>query len=98
MDASERAATLTRQLLTFSRREVKKARKLDLAETVESTIRPLRRLSRGRGAGDTIFDLALPLILADPGMMEQVPANLAINARDAMPSGGLLAVSLSRCR
>jgi PAS domain S-box-containing protein len=96
MDASERAATLTRQLLTFSRREVKKARNLDLAETVESTIRLLRRLLGEDVALETHFDPALPLILADPGMMEQVLMNLAINARDAMPSGGLLAVSLEQ--
>lgn len=96
MDASERAATLTRQLLTFSRREVKKARNLDLAETVESTLRLLRRLLGEDVALETHFDPALPLILADPGMMEQVLMNLAINARDAMPSGGLLAVSLEQ--
>jgi PAS domain S-box-containing protein len=94
MEASERAATLTRQLLTFSRREVKKARPLDLGETVESTIRLLRRVLGEDVALETHFEPGLPLIHADPGMMEQVLMNLAINARDAMPSGGLLTVTL----
>ncbi|MEZ0276505.1 MAG: PAS domain-containing protein [Roseimicrobium sp.] len=94
MEASERAAALTHQLLTFSRREVKKARRLDLAEVVESTIRLLRRVLGEDVALETHFDPGLPLIHADPGMMEQVLMNLAINARDAMPSGGLLVVSL----
>ena len=94
MEASERAAALTRQLLTFSRREVKRARSLDLAEVVESTIRLLRRVLGEDVALETHFDPCLPLVHADPGMMEQVLMNLAINARDAMPSGGLLVVSL----
>jgi PAS domain S-box-containing protein len=94
MEASERAAALTRQLLTFSRREVKRARSLDLVEVVESTIRLLRRVLGEDVALETHFDPCLPLVHADPGMMEQVLMNLAINARDAMPSGGLLVVSL----
>lgn len=94
MDASERAATLTRQLLTFSRREVLQAKNLRLEEIVDSTMKLLRRLLGEDVTLRTHFSPGLPLIHADPGMMEQVLMNLAINARDAMPTGGCLTVTL----
>ncbi len=93
--ASERAATLTRQLLTFSRRQVIQPVRLDLNEVVGNMTKML-----GRILGE---DIALQLsycphnapVLADVGMLEQVLLNLAVNSRDAMPKGGLLSVRVS---
>ncbi len=90
--ASDRAATLTRQLLTFSRRQSLKLEQVDLNEVVGDFTKMLRRL-----LGPTIqLELHLaahPLpIHADAGMIEQIIMNLAVNARDAMPSGGVLNV------
>jgi PAS domain S-box-containing protein len=93
--AAERAANLTRQLLTFSRRQIMQPKRLDLNEVVGNMTRMLRRLL---GEDITLqVDCApkLPLIQADPGMMEQILLNLAVNARDAMPKGGQLFVSTS---
>jgi signal transduction histidine kinase/ActR/RegA family two-component response regulator/HAMP domain-containing protein len=93
--AAERAANLTRQLLMFSRKNVMQPQALDLRETVSHVTKMLQRL-----LGETItLDFrpppALPLVLADVGMVEQVLMNLAVNARDAMPKGGTLSISTS---
>jgi len=88
--AAARAASLTRQLLAFSRKQVIQPRPLNLNEAISSLEGMLRRL-----IGEDI-DLAvspgegLGLVLADAGQMEQVIVNLALNARDAMPRGGKL--------
>ncbi len=98
MAAAERSANLTRQLLTFSRREVvKRAENLDLAEVVGAIIKLLRRVLGENVALETRFASALPMVKADPGMIEQVLMNLAINARDAMPRGGTMEVVLAPC-
>ncbi len=86
--AVQRAAGLTRQLLTFSRKQVMQMRTLDLNIVVTELSTMLRRII----GEDIVVDVqcathALP-VHADPGMMEQVLMNLAVNARDAMPSGG----------
>ena len=91
--AAERAATLTRQLLMFSRKNVMKPEALDLREVVSELSKMLKRL-----LGETITlefspPPELPLVQADRGMIEQVIMNLAVNARDAMPSGGTLTIS-----
>jgi PAS domain S-box-containing protein len=91
---SERAANLTRQLLTFSRRSVREARDIDLGEVTSSMAKLLRRVLGEDLALDTRIASNLPLVNADPGMMEQVLMNLAVNARDAMPKGGRLLISL----
>jgi PAS domain S-box-containing protein len=91
--ASERAANLTRQLLTFSRRQVAQAVDLDIAEVIGAMTRLLRRILGEDVTLETHFAPGLPLIHADPGMMEQVLMNLAVNARDAMPGGGRLSVT-----
>ena len=93
--AAERAARLTRQLLTFARSEPAQPHSLDLNAIVDD-IRNL--LSRSIGERiELIADLdpGLPAIAADRGQVEQVLLNLAINARDAMPGGGCLTITTS---
>lgn len=86
--ASNRAVALTRQLLAFSRQQVVFPRVLDLNEVVQNLITMLRRLVSEEIA--VSFRPAVPIdsIKADPGQIEQMLMNLAVNARDAMPNGG----------
>ncbi|MDB4952300.1 MAG: Histidine kinase, partial [Gemmatimonadetes bacterium] len=90
--AADRAAGLTRQLLAFSRRQVLQPRVLDLNQVVTEMERMLRRLIPGDVQLATRLDRALGSAVADPGQIEQVVMNLAVNARDAMPGGGELSV------
>jgi PAS domain S-box-containing protein len=94
MGASRRAAELTRQLLTFSRRQVKHDANIDLREVLGPMTGMLRRVLGENIALEERLAPAAPRIKADPGMMEQVLMNLAVNARDAMPQGGRLTVEL----
>jgi PAS domain S-box-containing protein len=90
--AAERAASLTRQLLVFSRREVVAPDAVDLNCVVSETE---KLLARTLGAHvELVVDRApgLPAIKADRGQLEQVLVNLAVNARDAMPGGGRLTI------
>ena len=94
-DDAQRAASLTRQLLLFSRRQVMQSRDLDLNEIVANLAKMLWRI-----IGEDVrlqLDLhPLPLLTrADPGMLDQVTLNLAVNARDAMPGGGRLLIGTS---
>jgi PAS domain S-box-containing protein len=98
MQASERAANLTRQLLTFSRHDVRQARDIDLAQVTGTMTKLLRRLLGEAITMETRFPPTLPLINADPGMMEQVVMNLAINARDAMANGGRMLITLAEVK
>jgi PAS domain S-box-containing protein len=87
---AERAASVTAQLLAFSRKQLIAPRVFDLNETVAGIARLLSRLL---GAGvdvRTTLAAALPPITGDPGQVEQAIINLAVNARDAMPAGGRL--------
>jgi PAS domain S-box-containing protein len=87
-DAGERATTLTRQLLAFSRRQVLAPQVLDLNSVVSNLEKMLRRLIGEDIKLHTLLDPSLGRVKADPGQIEQVIMNLAVNARDAMPSGG----------
>jgi two-component system, cell cycle sensor histidine kinase and response regulator CckA len=91
-DAADRAALLTRQLLLFSRKAVHEASVLDLNDAVQQTGKMLRRLIGEDITLTTVLAPALHRIKADPGQVEQVIMNLALNARDAMPRGGRLTV------
>jgi PAS domain S-box-containing protein len=96
MHASKRAANLTHQLLTFSRRQPMQPRDLDLNEVVASITKMLHRLIGEDITLETRYVSDGALIHADPGMMEQILMNLAVNARDAMPKGGRLSIETAR--
>src|SRR6266850_1561289 len=91
-DASERASTLVRQLLAFSRRQVLQPKLLDLNSIVMGLDKLLRRLMDEAIQMSTVPGKNIGTIKADPGQMEQVIMNLVVNARDAMPTGGRLTV------
>jgi PAS domain S-box-containing protein len=93
--AARRAATLTRQLLTFSRRQPMEITLLAINDVVEGIGRMLRRVIGEQVDLQIHLARSLPPIRADKGMLEQILANLAINARDAMPLGGRLSISTS---
>lgn len=89
---ADRAASLTRQLLLFSRRQIMQPQVLDLNETVRNLSKMLRRII-GEHIQIQLNLHSQPLLTrADAGMLEQVLMNLAVNARDAMPQGGCLTV------
>ncbi|HUI40992.1 MAG TPA: ATP-binding protein [Terriglobia bacterium] len=95
--AGQRAASLTRQLLAFSRRRAASEERLDLNALVESLGSMLRRL-----IGENIELITVPqpgvgYIFADPGRVEQVILNLVVNARDAMPAGGRVTIETAAC-
>jgi PAS domain S-box-containing protein len=88
--AGERAAALTHQLLAFSRRQPVQPQHLDLNEAVCRLEQMLRRLIGEDIELRTRLDPTLKTIYIDPSQLEQVVLNLSVNARDAMPYGGLL--------
>lgn len=93
--AGERAASLTRQLLAFSRKQLLEPTVLDLNHLIEELQRMLQRLLGENVRIETWLEQDLRPILADPGQIDQVLMNLAVNARDAMPRGGTLTFSTS---
>src|SRR6476659_4738558 len=93
--AAERATELTRQLLIFSRRESVKPAPVDLNEVVSDVERLLRRTLGEHVELAVKLSGSVPAVLADPGQIEQVLVNLAVNARDAMPDGGRLKIETS---
>jgi two-component system, cell cycle sensor histidine kinase and response regulator CckA len=90
--AADRAATLTRQLLTFSRAQEPELGDIDLNRLVAGLEDMLARLIGSDVVVDTLLEPALPHVLADPVQLELVLINLAANARDAMPEGGRLTI------
>ena len=93
--AAERAAGLTRQLLTFSRRQLIQPKKLDMNKIVGNMTDMLGRLLGEDVSLQLNYSQSPATVEADAGMMEQVLLNLAVNARDAMPRGGQLGVRIS---
>jgi two-component system cell cycle sensor histidine kinase/response regulator CckA len=93
--AADRAAALTRQLLMFSRREVVKPEVLDVGSLLGDLERLLDRTLSERIALRITVGPGLVPVLADRAQLEQVLINLAVNARDAMPGGGTLAIAVS---
>ena len=96
--AADRASALTRQLLAFSRKQMLAPKVLDLNAVVTENLTMLRRL-----IGEDIDLIMIPgeglgAVKADPGQIEQVIMNLAVNARDAMPKGGKLTIETSNLR
>ncbi len=90
--AAESATVLTRQLLTFSRKQIIEPKRLDLNELIDHLQKMLIRLIGEDIHLATILDQELGVIRADPSQLEQAIVNLVVNARDAMPSGGRLTI------
>jgi two-component system cell cycle sensor histidine kinase/response regulator CckA len=90
--AGERAATLTAQLLAFSRKTIVAPKIIDLNEVIEQIVKLLTRLIGDDIKLVTSLAADLSLVKADRSQLEQVIMNLAVNARDAMPKGGRLAI------
>ncbi|MBA3345765.1 MAG: PAS domain S-box protein [Gemmatimonadales bacterium] len=91
--AGKRAATLTRQLLAFSRRQILRPKVLSLNSVVEDLEPMLRQLLGAEVSLAVELDPGLAPVMADPGQLEQVMVNLVVNARDAMPQGGQVTIS-----
>ena len=96
-NAGERASGLTRQLLAFSRKQTLEPQVLDPNQTVRNMVKMLRVLIGEDIELVTSLSEQIGRVLADPGQLEQVVMNLAVNARDAMPGGGKLIVETQTC-
>jgi two-component system cell cycle sensor histidine kinase/response regulator CckA len=92
VEAGKRASALTRQLMTFSRKQEFRPQVVDLNEVINHITKMLRRILGEDVAVHLDFSPGLPSIKADLGMIEQVLLNLAVNSRDAMPRGGQLRI------
>ncbi len=92
--AADRAAVLIRQLLTFSRRQVMQPQVIRLREIFENMDKMLRRLIGEDIELLTVIEKDIGSVKIDPGNMEQIVMNLAVNARDAMPHGGKLTIDI----
>ncbi len=96
--ASQRAAGLTRQLLTFSRKQVIQPDRLDLNTVMKNLLKMISRVVGEHIKIENDYAAELPCIEADAGMIEQVAMNLVVNSRDAMPNGGTLRISTSTAK
>jgi signal transduction histidine kinase/ActR/RegA family two-component response regulator len=95
--AGDRASSLTRQLLAFSRKQILEPQILDPNQTVRSMVKMLRVLIGEDIELVTSLSDEIGRVQADPGQLEQVVMNLAVNARDAMPNGGKLVIETQSC-
>jgi two-component system cell cycle sensor histidine kinase/response regulator CckA len=95
MDVSRRASSLTRQLLSFARRQSTTTRVIDVRHFIEEASALLKRLVGDQVKIELYMDPSTPNVRFDPTQFEQVLVNLAANARDAMPSGGTLTIATS---
>jgi PAS domain S-box-containing protein len=93
--AGERATSLTRQLLAFTRQQVLEPKLVDLNEILKGTESMLRRLIGEDVQFASVLRRNISSVKVDPGQIEQVLLNLAVNARDAMPRGGKLTIETS---
>jgi signal transduction histidine kinase len=98
LTATENAASLTRQLLAFSRKQILQPKVLDLNALISQTAELLPSLLGPDLELDLCLDPALGRVRADPGQVEQVIMNLVVNARDAMPEGGKLKIETTNAR
>lgn len=94
--AGESAAMLSKQLLTFSRKQVLQCVNVDLNKVLRGLQRMLRRLVSENISLEFMLPTKPTMVWADPSQMEQVIMNLVVNSRDAMPAGGRLAISVER--
>jgi two-component system, cell cycle sensor histidine kinase and response regulator CckA len=97
MQASKRAAAFTRQLLAFSRKQVLQPRLISLSAVVQRTKKMLGRLIGEKFEIQLHCPNEVPSVLADEGGVEQILINLALNARDAMPDGGIIEIKTGVC-
>jgi PAS domain S-box-containing protein len=96
--AADRAADLIRQLLAFGRKQVMRPQQLDLSELIANLGKMLKRIIGEDVQLEYNYAPKPPFVQADPGMIEQVILNLAVNARDAMPQGGKITITTGRTR
>lgn len=96
IQSAQRAAGLTRQLLAFSRRQPVELRPLDLNQSVKEMKNLLERTLGGGIALELVTTQSPAVVLADSTKIDQVLLNLAVNARDAMPTGGTLSIVVNR--
>jgi two-component system, cell cycle sensor histidine kinase and response regulator CckA len=93
---AERAGALTRQLLAFARRQILEPRDIDFNQTVTETLSLLEKVIGSNIEIRSTLAADLPVVRADSTQLEQVLMNLCINARDAMPGGGLLVIETAK--
>ena len=92
-EAASKGASLTRQLLTFSRREISQPQRTDVNGSISKLMPMIARILGANIMTEVRLAPGVPPVIIDPGQLDQVLVNLALNARDAMPEGGTLTVS-----